>query len=138
MTCSECHRPIYRRDWCQTHYRRLITTGDPGGPVVTPTRRTGCVVDGCDGAHWARGYCHRHYQQWLIGREPAADFDCGICEDAEFVVKSGAHPYEVARRVGYSPDCNGTRDLRKHLRQHGRADLAERLLVARWEATCAR
>ena len=131
MTCSECHRPRYRRTLCQIHYKRArgLAPGDPRGPIADRTPRTGCVIDGCDGTHRARGYCHRHYQQWLIGREPAADFDCGICEDAEFIV--GAHPFEVAKRLGYAGDSNGTRDLRKHLRQHGRADLADRLYVSR-------
>lgn len=24
-----------------------------------------CSVDGCDRAHYARGWCHRHYKAWL-------------------------------------------------------------------------
>jgi len=27
----------------------------------------GCSVEGCDGAHCARGFCHRHYRKFLRG-----------------------------------------------------------------------
>ncbi|REK21356.1 MAG: hypothetical protein DWQ40_04070 [Actinobacteria bacterium] len=58
-----CQRPIYgRQEWCEMHYRRVLRTGKTGppGPV---TRAQGCIVDGCDASHDARGYCHGHYQR---------------------------------------------------------------------------
>ena len=132
--CAHCHRHVFRRGLCNTHYRRSLgqAPGDPTGPIATPARRDGCAVDGCESPHRSRGWCHRHYQQWLTGRAPGVEREreCATCEDAEFIIGDG-HPYETARRLGYSANSKGTRDLRKHLRSHGRADLADRLYVDR-------
>lgn len=41
----------------------------PRTPAKTTGKKVGkrCKVDGCDGAHRARGYCGRHYQMWRRG-----------------------------------------------------------------------
>ena len=63
MTCSRCHRDAHRRGLCRQHYRRFLTTGDPGGPIRT--YRTTCEIDGCDRPHRTNGWCAAHYLRWL-------------------------------------------------------------------------
>lgn len=49
------------RGWCRAHYLRFIKYGDPlaGGTF----HRIGepCVFIGCEGTHYARGMCQRHW-----------------------------------------------------------------------------
>jgi hypothetical protein len=30
----------------------------------------GCMVEGCTGKHWGRGYCHPHYNEMRAGKIP--------------------------------------------------------------------
>jgi hypothetical protein len=138
VTCSECHRPVYRRTLCQAHYRRArgLAPGDPRGPVVTPIRRTGCVIDGCDGTHRAHGWCGKHYQRWLRYGDPlhiptGGRGECATCADAEWLIDSGESGLRVCSRLGYAGDNSGRKALRQHLLRHGRGDLARRLEARR-------
>ena len=140
MTCvhRQCDRGVYRRGLCQGHYKRLmgLVPGDPGGPVVTPTPRTGCVIDGCDGTHLARGWCGRHYQRWFRYGDPlhvptGERGECATCADAEWLIDSGESGLRVCSRLGYAGNNSGRKALRQHLLRHGRGDLARRLEARR-------
>ena len=144
MTCSRCHRHMFRRGLCQTHYKRALwlRVGDPDGPILTVTPRTGCQIDGCDGAHRSRGWCGAHYQRWLTYGDPLHIPDgrrreCLTCVETEWLLGSGGPLTDVWARQGYAPDASGRKALRQHLIRHGRRDLADRLADRR-EATCVR
>ncbi|HVE63727.1 MAG TPA: HNH endonuclease [Mycobacteriales bacterium] len=60
--CAEpqCNLPVYARDHCSRHYRRLLRNGH-----VTPDRAPQtCAVDGCGRKAVTRGWCHGHYLRW--------------------------------------------------------------------------
>lgn len=64
--CSipDCGKAVRARGWCQGHYVRWKTHGDPerGGPLTE--RRHTCSVEGCTEKHVAQGYCGAHYQRF--------------------------------------------------------------------------
>lgn len=45
---------------CTSHYRRK-RTGALDTPI-RPVNQIGCTVEGCEGKHFARGQCKRHYK----------------------------------------------------------------------------
>jgi hypothetical protein len=56
---------------------------------------------------------------------------CPTCEDAEWLIVMGESPDMVAHRLGFrNLDRYQAREsLRKHLRDHGRRDLSDRLRI---------
>ena len=95
-TCSvdDCGRPTYRRGYCQTHYKRMLKTGDPGPAIHRrePAPEV-CVVGDCGRPPAGRGYCNSHYARWRATGDPgpaelrhweAAPEVCTVdgCEDA--------------------------------------------------------
>ena len=54
------------------HYARWKTNGSPEKLVFVPAE--GCMADGCEGPHRAKGYCEKHYTRLrrhgdLVGEE---------------------------------------------------------------------
>lgn len=73
--CSidDCERRHFGRGWCQLHYQRWRTHGDPLYRRVQPDRT--CKVDGCDRRlaeekATGRGMCGKHYQRWQKHGDP--------------------------------------------------------------------
>ena len=88
-TVEVCNRRHYAKGLCEAHYNRRLN----GLPLDTPIRsikrrkrgkkrvkppkprRTEhnpvkiCKVEGCDRDHYAKGYCHSHYNRWRLGAE---------------------------------------------------------------------
>lgn len=66
-TCSvmDCGRRVQARSYCGTHYRRYLTTGDPGGPIAArvPRSTPHCSVTGCTRPVLAKGLCSAHYRR---------------------------------------------------------------------------
>ena len=73
--------------------------------------------------------CRRHYQKaYRAGQFAPAE--CLTCVDAEWLIDAGETPENVVIRLGIPTGAgmNAALDnLRKHLRRHGRPDLADRL-----------
>ena len=78
-----------------------------------------CTVDGCGERHYARGRCHRHYQQWRRTTRSWADQRADLIEDIEHLLgyDTAAH---IAARLGYEKP----RSLARRLSRAGRHDLA--------------
>jgi hypothetical protein len=74
VTCSilNCERPVYRREWCQRHYRRWQRHGDPEHPVIERVSKhpETCTVEECSKPYKARGLCHSHYAALLAHGDP--------------------------------------------------------------------
>lgn len=72
-TCSidDCANPVFSRGWCQRHYGRWRTHGDPLGGRATNHSITGitCYAEGgCGKPVLAKGLCRKHYaRQRLTG-----------------------------------------------------------------------
>lgn len=84
--------------WCNTHYHRWYRTGEVGGAEIREFR-TGCDVPGCEGRHWSRGYCSRHYRKFLAYGDPLGGAPPRVGENnpawaGEFPV----YPYEAAHK----------------------------------------
>ena len=70
-TCSinDCDKPTVGRGWCRKHYTRWRKHGDPlyvtpwSPPPQNRPRTIGCIEDGCDAKHFAKGRCKNHYQR---------------------------------------------------------------------------
>ena len=77
-----CGRKHYSKGICNTHYRRLRTTGDirPHQPVVS-WRKYGspeCQVLGCDRLRVKRNrYCRGHQSRWQKWRDVMAEYPLG-------------------------------------------------------------
>lgn len=59
---------------CTTHYRRVLETGDPGGPIRERAPRTGpCAAPDCDRPVLASGLCSAHYRRKRVLGDLATD-----------------------------------------------------------------
>lgn len=47
------------KGYCDKHYRRYLTYGDPLGKAEPKEKRI-CMISGCDNYHYAHGYCKKH------------------------------------------------------------------------------
>lgn len=74
----------------------------PAGPDWRPNmaKRT-CSIEGCDKAHYARGWCHHHYYRWLHAGDPllpnqqqatAHAAGWAWCDEHESALYDGASP----------------------------------------------
>lgn len=67
-TCSieECERSHAGRGWCNLHYQRWKTHGNPLHPVPKRERNHACKVEDCDVAPRSRtsDWCAKHYHRW--------------------------------------------------------------------------
>lgn len=65
-----CGRPAWSRGWCNSHYTRWRSAGDPGPAEFR--RRGGsdvkCEFPGCERRHEAQGLCPGHLYQQKKGR----------------------------------------------------------------------
>lgn len=64
-----CDKPMRARRWCNMHYSRWRTYGDPEH-VTRPHRLNGaiCELDGCGTPAISKGLCKLHYiRQWKTG-----------------------------------------------------------------------
>ena len=147
MTCivEGCTGPKHCRGLCRAHYTRLTKHGDvlahiPLGALPTrPPSRKGqpCDVDGCDLTITWGDYCEAHYRRWKRNGDPGgaeirhrtAVGECLTCVDVEWLLADNTDPDEIAKRLGYAAGREG---LRRHLRGHGREDLAERINRVPW------
>lgn len=72
-----CPRKARKLGWCEMHYQRVLTKGDPG-PAQKQTswgenRGRNCDVDGCGRERRAGGLCQMHYKrQQLTGERGEA------------------------------------------------------------------
>lgn len=73
-TCSidGCDRPHMARSWCNAHYQRWKSKGDPGDtPIAAGSRkRAFCSVHGCEGEVKGQGLCGMHYERWSKHGDP--------------------------------------------------------------------
>mgnify|MGYP003588338986 CR=1 FL=1 len=80
--CSfpDCGRKYASRGLCDSHRKQQLA-----GKELTPigARRTVCSVEGCDGKHYARGYCRYHYNRKMtcdIPNCPDTHYARGLCK----------------------------------------------------------
>ena len=116
---DDCEKPVLARGWCNAHYRRWRSHGDPLKMVIV--RHTGCSVEGCDRPHYMKTYCLMHHRRvemngdpggvesQLQSREGSCEVD-GCQEDVWAKGMCVAH-YGLKRRNG-SPDTR-VRNRRK-------------------------
>ena len=107
LTCVACHRPLY-----PTLARR---TDDGWRHKSSRCPRVGCVMEGCDRKHQARGYCELHYKRIVLGRKPRTEIHI---EDVEWMAETGECLTGAASRLGVQPTT-----LERFLYRAGRADL---------------
>lgn len=83
-TCliQDCENPVRARGWCNKHYIRWRTQGDP---ETVFQNNEGCAVEGCERRHQAKGYCQKHYARWRLhgdpkkgARKPASNAKCAV------------------------------------------------------------
>lgn len=63
---AHCSRPVHARTWCNAHYYRWRTHGDPQGGEAERKPRSvrSCSVSDCEDPSYGRGYCTVHYLRW--------------------------------------------------------------------------
>ena len=82
-TCRgpKCSRAVKIKGLCASHGQQLWRHGGdeaaliPLGSYVKPSRE-GCEFEGCERAHYAKGWCKPHYLAQWLGQElkPAREF----------------------------------------------------------------
>ena len=76
-----CFNKLIAKGYCWKHYRqvrkygRLTPEREYGKevliPIVEKPEDGRCIVDGCEGKQYARGYCERHYKRWWYAQRKA-------------------------------------------------------------------
>lgn len=57
-----CETPAVARGWCNRHYQRWRSKGDPGPASNAPSPGDlPCTIDGCEAPQRSLGYCSKHY-----------------------------------------------------------------------------
>lgn len=64
--CSKTAR--YGSPYCSMHEARVRRHGSPN--IGEMKARGKCSADGCDRAHYAKGWCTKHYNQWRLTGDP--------------------------------------------------------------------
>lgn len=63
-----CAQPSRKRGWCNKHYTRWRTHGDP---TIRKNREQGpCLIKGCPSTSIGRGWCRKHYTRWRTYGDP--------------------------------------------------------------------
>ena len=68
----DCGKPLKAKGFCQTHYYRWRTYGDPL-TVPEPRKRATCTVPDCGRPAAGRGLCGTHWQRWKTTGDAQAD-----------------------------------------------------------------
>jgi len=66
-TVAGCDREHLCKGFCDSHYRRFRTHGDPLGgrpPNSTVRSPSRCSVDACGRDHYAKGFCRKHHSRF--------------------------------------------------------------------------
>ena len=105
LTCVACNRPLY-----PNLARR---TDDGWRHKSSRCPRVGCVMEGCDRKHQARGYCELHYKRIAKGQKAPLHI-----EDIEWMAETGECLTGAARRLGVQP-----KSVERFLYRNGRMDL---------------
>ena len=68
-TIDGCENPvaIKSRGWCNKHYLRWRTHGDP--EVMKRGGAEKCKLEGCESSVHAYGWCNKHYRRWFKGAD---------------------------------------------------------------------
>jgi transposase-like protein len=80
-----------------------------------------CTVEGCENKHLARGYCRRHYGNFVLGQTPQPSRRIEL-EDIEWMAETGECWSRAAARLGVKPNT-----LQRKLEREGRYDLISAL-----------
>jgi hypothetical protein len=68
-----CSRPYYARDYCSTHYRRLVRGTAIHAPIEPRCAdKRPCAVIDCPGQALTKGYCPSHYARYHRYGDPLA------------------------------------------------------------------
>lgn len=89
---------------------------------MRPPLHLGCIVDGCDGKHLARGYCNVHYKRVVIRGLDAEGSPRIHLEDVEWMADTGETWLIAVERLGVKENT-----LLRHLERAGRYDLIRKL-----------
>lgn len=68
-----CGKRVKARGWCEMHYDRWRSTGDPRARRRVANGEAAsvkCSVPGCDKQHLSRGWCAAHYRRWWKHGDP--------------------------------------------------------------------
>ncbi len=63
--CRVCGAPNFGQNYCQKHWRAAIKAGT----ITTASHEQPCAAPGCDRGQHCKGFCRRHYDQWLLGKD---------------------------------------------------------------------
>jgi len=135
-TYPGCDRPAMARGLCSSHYTQQ-SRGRPLTPIRMWERGHRCEYRDCSDRVRAHGLCAAHLDQlirtgrtWRVQRRRAhgrrrlrAD---ELAAEIDFLAGT-EHPDRLAIRLGYA----SAESIVQLLRQHGYANLAERLLTRR-------
>jgi 5-methylcytosine-specific restriction endonuclease McrA len=89
---EDCGRPIHGDRLCKRHHLRKMRHGDPLAGKSFQRPNDGCLVEKCNGVHYAHGYCRKHYRSSLPGPRyrPPGNTHNGQCT-----------PEQLAARIAY-------------------------------------
>lgn len=69
-TVEGCSRGHKSQGYCDMHYQRWRSHGDPQVVGRRPPTYVGCSVDGCKGKHLSIGLCSKHHQRLRAHGDP--------------------------------------------------------------------